>query len=114
MALKLSRPSEFALRLRIPAWSEGANLRVNGAPAELSLSTGFATLQRTWKDGDRIDLDMALPLRLEPIDAQHPDTVALVRGPWVLFPITQNAPRVTRTQLLAAQRTPGPTAWQVH
>ncbi len=113
MALKLSRPSEFALRLRIPAWSEGANLRVNGAPAELSLSTGFATLQRTWKDGDRIDLDMALPLRLEPIDAQHPDTVALVRGPWVLFPITQNAPRVTRTQLLAAQRTPGQTAWQV-
>ncbi|HEY0795713.1 MAG TPA: beta-L-arabinofuranosidase domain-containing protein, partial [Acidisarcina sp.] len=108
MRVKASRASRFALRLRIPAWStasgETATLRVNGAPAPLVITAGFATLRRQWKDGDRIELELPLPMRLEPVDAQHPDTVALVRGPLVLFAIGEGTPNVTRAQLLAATR----------
>jgi hypothetical protein len=43
-------------------------------------------------------------MRLEAIGAQHPDTVALIRGPLVLFAATEAAPRITRPQLLGARR----------
>lgn len=117
MQLKLSRPSNFALRLRIPAWSTvapGPTIRVNGKRIQASVSSGFATLNRRWRDGDRLELDLPLPLRLEPIDAAHPDTVALVRGPLVLFAISDSATHaVKRNNLLAAQRIPGQPIWSV-
>jgi hypothetical protein len=112
----LSRPSTFSVRLRIPAWSDSASdvrLRVNGSFVPVRVQSGFTTLQREWKNGDRIDLDLGMPLRLEAIDSEHPDTVALVRGPLVLFALTDNAPQMTRAQLLAVQRVPGEPAWLV-
>jgi DUF1680 family protein len=101
MQLQCSKPSNFPIHLRIPAWSL-ASVRVNGKPVPLSASAGFASLQRQWKDGDRIDLHLALPLRLEAIDPQHPKTVAILRGPLVLFPLTAEPPRFSRQQLLTA------------
>ncbi len=48
-----------------------------------------------------------MKMRLEAIDAQHTDTVALMRGPLVLMAVkrVQGAPavRMTREQLLAAE-----------
>ena len=49
--------------------------------------------------------------RLEAVDAQHPDTVALLHGPLVLFAVTDTAPRVTKRQLLAAKQEGA--KWQV-
>lgn len=99
MEMTLSRSSKFAVRLRIPAWSDrahGVMLHVNGSGVAAPVDSGFATLDRTWKDGDRIELNLPLPMRLEAIDSDHPDTVALIRGPLVLFALTENAPRFTR------------------
>jgi hypothetical protein len=105
--IKASRDTRFCLRLRIPGWSllEGstATLRVNGSPVPLETRLGFATIQRTWKDGDRIDLNLPMPVRLVPINAHHPDVVALVRGPQVLFALTPGA-LLSRGQLLNAKR----------
>ena len=112
MVLRASRPSDFALRLRIPAWASTHTLKVNGVPASASIAAGFATLRRRWKDGDRIDLELLMPMRLEAIDADHPNVVALVRGPLVLFAVTENAPRITRQHLLAASPGSGQPAWQ--
>lgn len=110
--LALSRPSEFAVRLRIPEWvgPAGATVRVNGSRVAAPIATGFAEVRRKWQDGDRVELDLPLPMRLEPIDAQHPDTVALVMGPLVLFAVTENAPKLTRAQLLSGKRGAG-AAW---
>jgi DUF1680 family protein len=112
MRLRTSRSSEFSVRLRIPAWSPDAVIRVNGNRVPASTLAGFATLRRKWKDGDRIDLELALPMRLESIDPQHPDTVALVRGPLVLFALVENPPQVSRSQMLASVRVPGQSAWK--
>ena len=57
-------------------------------------------------------LEMPLPMRLEPIDSDHPNTVALVRGPLVLFAITNNRPKVKRQQLLTATRVSGQQIWR--
>jgi DUF1680 family protein len=109
--LSASRPSAFALRLRIPAWAM-PRIQVNGEAAAINMETGFARLERKWKDGDRIELGLSMPMRLEAIDARHPDTLALVRGPLVLFTMGENQPKVGRQQLLAAERVPGQKAWK--
>jgi len=113
--LHLSKPSTFALRLRIPAWSQaegGGSLRVNGVRVPVTVNAGFATLYRRWRDGDRIELGLPMPMRLEAIDAAHPNCVALVRGPLVLFALTRKNPAITATQLLEAQQLPGQPVWQ--
>jgi DUF1680 family protein len=109
MVVTVSRPKEFAIRLRVPAWARRATIAVNGKPVEPAMDRGFATLRRRWESGDRIDLHLPMETRLEAINPQHPETVALVRGPLVLFPLGGTvAPEVrqpvTRQQLLAARR----------
>jgi DUF1680 family protein len=99
-------PKDFVLNFRIPAWAEGASLSVNGKRVQDSPAPGrFASVRRQWKTGDRIDLDLPLAKRLEPIDPRHANTVALLCGPLVLFAIGDTSPAVTRQQLLAAAKT---------
>jgi len=43
-----------------------------------------------------------MPLRLQAVDAQNPNTVALVRGPLALFAVGNLPAKFTRAQLLAA------------
>jgi len=108
-----SRPAEFTMNFRIPAWAEGAQLAVNGKRANAAVNPGsFASVRRLWKTGDRVQLELPLKVRLEAIDPQHPETVAVLRGPLVLFPITSAKPTVTRQQLLAAKPA-GTQKWQV-
>jgi DUF1680 family protein len=113
--LNLSRPSTFALRLRIPAWTRnggGVSLGVNRVLVPVTVDAGFATLHRRWRDGDHIELSLPMPMRLEAIDAAHPNCVALVRGPLVLFALIRTAPTITAAQLLAARQLPGQPVWQ--
>ena len=106
--LKASRDTRFRLRLRIPGWSwvdgDAPKLGVNGKPVPVEIRSGFAAIERMWKDGDRIDLDLPMPLRLVPINTHHPDVVALVRGPQVLFALAQQ-PKLGRSQLSNVKRT---------
>jgi uncharacterized protein len=108
-SLTASQPTELTLNFRIPAWAEGAQVFVNGArQAGLATPGQFAAIRREWKTGDRIELELPLRMRLQPIDAQHPDTVALLRGPLVLMAVkeqqTAPLPKMTREQMLAAKR----------
>jgi len=109
--VKASRAAEFAVNLRIPSWAEGASVSVNGK-REPALTGTFVTVWREWKDGDRIEVEFPLKARLEAVDPQHADTVALLVGPVVLFALTDSQPAVTRGQLLAAKKS-GPQNWQV-
>lgn len=44
-----------------------------------------------------------MPLRLEPVDVEHADQVALLRGPLVLFAVTDSQPSFDRAELLRAK-----------
>jgi DUF1680 family protein len=72
----------------------------------------FARVERQWKDGDRIEVELPLKARVEAVDPQHADTVALLVGPVVLFAVTDGEPKVARAQLLAAEKT-GAQSWRV-
>jgi hypothetical protein len=113
-----SQPTELTLHFRIPAWAQGAQIYVNGTRQKGLATPGqFSAIRREWKTGDRVELEVPLTMRLEAIDAQHADTVALLRGPLVLMAVKQNReaplPKVTREQLLAAKRV-SERQWQVN
>ena len=115
--LTSSRPTQLTVHFRIPEWAEGASIHLNGVRQFAVVAAGqFAQIRRIWKTGDRVELELPLRMRLEPVDARHPNTVALLRGPLVLMAVKQEqdgpAPRVTREQLLAARRV-SEREWQV-
>jgi uncharacterized protein len=104
LALGLSRPETFTLYLRMPRWcGPKTEVSVNGRRADESLEPGkFLALRRSWKDGDRVEVEFEMPLRLEAVDDQNPNNVALMRGPLALFAVSPVLAPITRRQLLAA------------
>jgi DUF1680 family protein len=115
--MSATQPAEFALNLRVPEWAQGAQIFVNGTRQKDAPEPGkFASIRREWKSGDRVELELPLKARLESIDPQHSDTVALLRGPLVLMAVkpeqTGSLPKVTRAQLLAVNRV-SEREWQV-
>jgi len=109
--VKTSKQAQFAVNLRIPVWTEHASISVNGK-REAAAAGSFARIERNWKNGDRIDLELPMTARLQAIDAEHPETVALLVGPLVLFAIDDSPPAVTRAQLLAVKKM-APEVWHV-
>jgi uncharacterized protein len=86
LRLELEKPASFVLRLRIPGWSRGASMTVNGEPVQLEgiLEHGFATLERTWQANDEIRLELPMPverIRAHPNVRANEGCVALQRGP---------------------------------
>jgi uncharacterized protein len=76
------RAEEFALRLRVPAWSTASELSVNGEPRPAEPG-GYALVRRTWARGDTVTLKLDLRARATAMPGGLPYT-AVVRGPLVL------------------------------
>lgn len=80
------KPVTFELRLRLPGWSRGESINVNGQPAEYRVQRCYAVVKREWKAGDKVVFQM--PLQVERIQA-NPEVkmnrgrLALQRGPIV-------------------------------
>ena len=119
MALDLPGERTFTVNLRIPAWAQGASLYVNGQRETRDWQPGtFAALRRAWRARDVIELELPLPLRLERVDAEHPDTVALLCGPLVLMRLLDDgdaatAPLARESWLAAARAEKSGHEWQV-
>jgi DUF1680 family protein len=102
--LTADRDTSFALRLRIPAWAGAkTTLSINGKHIPADLTPGrFATVARSWRNNDRIALELDIPLTLQAVDAEHPDQVALQRGSLALFAVKLPEQPITRAELLQA------------
>ncbi|MBM1105627.1 glycoside hydrolase family 127 protein [Aurantibacter crassamenti] len=77
----------FAFNLRIPGWSEGATINVNNENIEASIVTGsYSKLNRKWKKGDTIELNIPMPVQLmqaNPLVEETKNQIAVKRGPIV-------------------------------
>ena len=65
---------------------EGATLKVNGDPVPMAVDKGFVRLERVWKKGDAIELDLPMPVRRVVAAAavkEDRGRVAFERGPLV-------------------------------
>jgi len=84
LKLTMERPATFALKLRVPGWSKGMTVKVNGQLQAAEIRPGeWDTVTREWKTGDAVEVTIPLRFRRVPIDAQHPNRIAIVRGPVV-------------------------------
>ncbi|MGD0090891.1 MAG: glycoside hydrolase family 127 protein, partial [Planctomycetota bacterium] len=79
--------AEFEVRLRIPGWCQGAAVKLNGAPVQpLPQEQGYARLNREWKSGDTLELNLPMPVQrvyADPNVKADVGRVALQRGPVV-------------------------------
>jgi DUF1680 family protein len=107
-------PVTFALKLRLPAWCRAARLSVNGEAmdsrwgsgvqshrdaSQLSAPTdrGYIVVRRQWQAGDRVNLELEMPVErvyAHPQVGQDVGAVALQRGPLVYCfeQVDQSAP----------------------
>jgi len=80
-------PARFDVKLRIPGWSEGAKVSVNGEAVDVAGAVnGYLTINREWRAGDGINLDLPMPpvrLYAHPGVIMDAGRVALKRGPLV-------------------------------
>ncbi|HEY4324871.1 MAG TPA: glycoside hydrolase family 127 protein [Mucilaginibacter sp.] len=77
----------FSVFLRIPGWCKNASLSVNGKPAGIKLVAGtYAELTGKWKSGDRLTLQLPMPVKFieaNPLVEETRNQVAVKRGPIV-------------------------------
>ncbi len=81
----VERPAEFAVRVRVPSWCGDGSVTVNGAPIVVKMEPNtWATVRRTWQTGDMVTVKFPLRARAVPVDAQHPNRVAMMYGPLLM------------------------------
>jgi uncharacterized protein len=84
LMLAMERPATFTLKLRVPGWSNGMTVQVNGQPQTAEIKPGqWAAVTREWQPGDGVEVTVPLRFRRAPIDEQHPNRIAIMRGPVV-------------------------------
>jgi len=89
IALSLSSPARFKLRIRVPSWACGdVPIRVNGCEAVVGQPGSYATLDREWADGDSVDLLLPIEARLVHYKGLHNvpgyDRYAIMYGPFLM------------------------------
>ncbi|MBD0381516.1 glycoside hydrolase family 127 protein [Paenibacillus sedimenti] len=88
LEIETESPASFTLALRLPSWSDGAEISVNGQKLDItgSIVDGYARIDREWKSGDQIRLTLSMPvLRMKghPLLRSTIGKTALQRGPFV-------------------------------
>ncbi|WP_418262441.1 aceric acid hydrolase [Flavobacterium faecale] len=95
ITIKINKaPKEaYTFFLRIPGWSQGVAVTVNGINIDETLSSAtYYRLAQKWKKGDVIELDIPMPVELlqaNPLVEETKNQVAVKRGP-VLYCLESN------------------------
>ena len=100
-----------SLRVRIPNWAAGASARLGGK--ELAAEPGeYLKLDRSFKVGERIELELPMPVRMVHANPRINDNigrVALARGPLV-YCLEMNNSDAAHAYDLAIAKDPQPAA----
>ncbi|NLW73477.1 MAG: hypothetical protein GX057_01065 [Clostridiales bacterium] len=86
--IRTEEPQSFALRLRIPRWSESSYTVLTDAGSE-DLSDGYLCLRKMWHD-DSIELKFDMEIRMQTPVAWEKDTIYTViePGTYAILPVT--------------------------
>ncbi len=87
LTIEACKEAPFSISLRIPGWAAGSTIRINGSDIGIETVPGtFAVVERLWKAGDSITLEMPMPVSLiegHPRIEEVRNQVAVKRGPVV-------------------------------
>lgn len=102
-SVSLEKPGRFTLNMRIPGWVNGQPVpsdlysytddtagtvvvKVNGEVIDYNVVNGYASVDRSWEDGDVVEISFPMPVREVVANEKVKDVeglVALERGPIV-------------------------------
>ncbi|KAH5798526.1 hypothetical protein HBI88_149790 [Parastagonospora nodorum] len=82
--LTVTGTGNWAMKIRIPSWTSGATISINGQASGVAANPGsYATLSRDWKSGDIVTVK--LPMKLRTVAANDNANIAAVAfGPVIL------------------------------
>ena len=85
LTMKLNKPTEFVLNLRVPYWAEkNYTVKINGVTQNVSASpSSYLQIKRTWKNSDKIEISFPFELHLSRMP-DYPNRTAIMYGPVVL------------------------------
>ena len=74
------KTEKFPLRMRVPQWCKAPSVTLNNEKAETDIQNGMIVIDREWRDGDSIVLELPMEVRTS---RWHENSVAIERGPLV-------------------------------
>ena len=80
--MNISKPEEFEITIRVPAWSRSTHFSVNGEQSREGEAGSLLRIRRMWKSGDRISVE--LDMRGNVVEMENPKSIAITYGPIVL------------------------------
>ncbi len=99
------KPAPFRLELRIPPWSKNHRLAVNGEAIDRT-SDNLAVLDRQWRPGDKVTLDLDVAPRWIRGSGEHEGKMAAAKGPLVLCASPRWNPTLPSPRLIGLVDTP--------
>lgn len=93
------QPVALTVNVRRPWWATADfQILVNGKKQKLASTAGsYVPVQRTWKNGDQLEVVMPMTFRLEGFQ-DNPDRVAVMYGPLVMAAVTEPGNRYSVIQ----------------
>jgi uncharacterized protein len=86
LTITVAQPRKLVVSVRCPGWVKAGAMKwsINGANEKLDVQPGnYATLERTWKSGDKLEMEWPMALRTELLP-HSTNWVAVLWGPVVL------------------------------
>src|SRR5271170_2414072 len=86
IAVTPAKPTDFTFYLRVPGWSNGSQIKVNGESVSGATSGHYLPMQRRWSPGDIISVKFNMAPQVLEANARGVDDygrVAVQRGPLV-------------------------------
>lgn len=111
LLVSAEKPVDLDLKLRIPYWTRGGSVTVNGRPLPAFADPGsYLVLRGPWKNGDRIQLSLPMHLHAAPTPDKE-SLQAAMYGPLVLAARFDEEPRDNWYRHFTAQekQEPAPT-----
>jgi len=81
LTVSLAKQVRFPLYLRIPGWSEGTKIKVNGNGVGVALRpVSYGVIERVWADGDRVEIEFGARITIDTWE-KNKNSVSVNRGP---------------------------------
>ena len=62
LTVELKKARQFAIKVRKPAWASTVQVTVNGDPVDYRIREGYLVVDRRWKNGDQLRVEMPMHL----------------------------------------------------
>lgn len=65
---EIKSDKEFTLNLKVPAWSKGFTVKVNGKEENFAVEDSFVAVRKTWKKGDTVEISFKAEVEVVTVD----------------------------------------------